>query len=154
MQNESQKHDLNSYPFLRHRESFMLFLLSSKYRSNSVITLRFTMINIFNKGKYRIQIKANWKTLGKKLNCTTNRKITAQKYKKTILTRLNAATANITTDFHGWKRIFLHLVKNNGPNPVTKVDNSDCVRRRWELIITGKVRIIFEKIGTRLKWMW
>ena len=40
--NESQKHDLNSYPFLRHRESFMLFLLSSKYRSNSVITLRFT----------------------------------------------------------------------------------------------------------------
>ena len=42
MQNESQKHDLNSYPFLRHRESFMLFLLNSKYRSNSVITLRFT----------------------------------------------------------------------------------------------------------------
>ena len=87
----------------------------------------------------------------KKLNGTTNRKITAQKYKKTILTRLHAATANTTTDFHGGKRIFLHLVKNNGPNPVTKVDNSDCVRRRGELIITGKVRIIFEKIGTRLK---
>ena len=42
MQNESQKHDLNySYPFLRHWESFMLFLLNSKYRSNSVINLRF-----------------------------------------------------------------------------------------------------------------
>ena len=43
MQNESQKHDLNmNYPFVRLRESFMLFLLNSKYRSNSVITLRFT----------------------------------------------------------------------------------------------------------------
>ena len=81
----------------------------------------------------------------KKLNCTTNRKITAQKYKKTILTRLNAATANTTTDFHGRKRIFLHSVKNNGPNAVTKVDNSDYVRRRLELIMTGKVRIMFEQ---------
>ena len=61
--NESQKHDLNSYPFLRHRESFMLFLLNSKYRSNSVITLRFTRDE---KHKYKIQINANWKIFGKK----------------------------------------------------------------------------------------
>ena len=63
MQSESQKHDLNSYPFLRHRESFMLFLLSSKYRSNSVITLRFTRdekhIKIQNSNKRKL--KNIWK---------------------------------------------------------------------------------------------
>ena len=33
----------------------------------------------------------------------------AQKYKKTILTRLNATTPNTMTDFHERKRIFFTL---------------------------------------------
>ena len=43
----------------------------------------------FKKGKYKIQINANWKKFGKGKNykCPINRKIRSKKYRKTILTR-------------------------------------------------------------------
>ena len=58
-------------------------------------------------------------------------KLRPKKYKKTIFTRLKAATPDRTTDFRERKGKFAYLTEdNNRPNAVTKVNNRDYVRRR------------------------
>ena len=138
MQNESQKHDLNSYPFLRHRESFMLFSLNSKYRSNSVITLRFTCDEKHISTKDNTEFK--WTQIDKHLE----KKLIVQqieKLRRKLQEKHTYQTERGHSEYNDWfswvkKNFFTLTEDNNGPNAVTKVDNSDYVRRRWELIIT------------------
>ena len=158
MQNESQKHDLNSYPSIRHGESFMLptlIKLQVQIEFGHYFTIHPWWETYFNKGKYRIQINANWKTFEKKnLIVQQIEKLRRKNTRKPYLPDWTRPLRIQRLIFMGEKNFFTLTEDNNGPNAVTKVDNGDYVRRRWELIITGKVRIIFEKIDTRLKWMW
>ena len=69
----------------------------------------------------------------KKLKCQQVEKYEAKNTGKPYLQDLNAATPNTTTDFHGRRRKFLYLTEdNNRAKGVTKIDNHDYVRGRWE----------------------